>query len=123
MSLEGEGAAGSAPRASTLREIGATLCILGALGAAVGAPVVTRLLGTKADDVVCAQLLDRYVELRLRASRPESTPAELALAQNSARAENEHGFARCPGEVTARQASCALEAPHADQFERCLQAP
>lgn len=70
----------------------------------------------------CLALLDHGVELSVRDRRPGATDAEVAT-ERAARRDDKAGratLATCPAEVSKRALTCALAAPHLDEYERCL---
>jgi len=71
----------------------------------------------------CAEILRRYADARLRQADPQPSPSALATQRAAAtqRASRSTRFARCPRELPAEAAACALAAGDADQIERCLQ--
>jgi hypothetical protein len=89
------------------------------------AALVTRrgCAGGEAGPESCAEIARRYAEARLRQADPK--PAASAIAQQRAASEENAArsprFARCPRDVSAAQAECALGAHNADEIERCLQ--
>jgi hypothetical protein len=109
-----------APAAS--RDALAALGIVMAVAATAAVPVVTRLMSDKGSASECAQMFERYVDHRLRAARPDADPAKLEREKRALLAQTK-AFEQCPELVTDRQAECALQAPQADAFERCLQVP
>lgn len=72
----------------------------------------------------CTLLLDRYVELIVRAEQPETNPEEVHRQQSEARrvahANPSLEFDECPNRVSRTQFECAMAAPDADSLERCL---
>jgi hypothetical protein len=72
----------------------------------------------------CTVLLDRYVELIVRAEQPDTSPAEVHRRQSEARrvarANPPLEFDECPSRVSRTQFECAMAAPDADSLERCL---
>jgi hypothetical protein len=71
----------------------------------------------------CQQLLDRYVELLVKAHSPETSPQEIMRLQSLARERltNDAEAGHCGGHVSRRAFNCAMhEAESADELERCL---
>ena len=71
----------------------------------------------------CNQLIDRYVELLLRARRPDASAQDLAELQAAARARaaQASSLLRCNRHISRRAFRCAMqEASTADELERCL---
>jgi hypothetical protein len=109
---------------ATRAEVLATLAIVTALAAVVVGRAVWRRVGPHPSAEECSALLDRYVEHLVAAEGgPLPVPAQ-ALSERRARArakaERDAEFARCPIALTRDEATCALGAHSADEFERCL---
>lgn len=70
----------------------------------------------------CDQLLDHYVELLLKADRPEVRAEELLRLQHEARtkAAQDPAFSHCPEEVSRAQFHCAMQAKNPDRLEQCM---
>jgi len=70
----------------------------------------------------CDQLLDHYVELLLKADRPEVRAEELLRLQHEARtkAARDPAFSHCPEEVSRAQFHCAMQAKNPDLLEQCM---
>jgi hypothetical protein len=70
----------------------------------------------------CDQLLDHYVELLLKADRPEVRAEELLRLQHEARTKAAHDptFAHCPEQVSRTQFHCAMQAKNPDRLEQCM---
>lgn len=70
----------------------------------------------------CDQLLDHYVELLLKADRPEVRAEELLRLQHEARikAAQDPAFSRCPEQVSRVQFHCAMQAKNPDRLEQCM---
>ena len=79
--------------------------------------------GARATPAECNALLDRYVELLVRQEDPNARPFDVDSAKALARAKaaSDIEFLRCPREVRRRDVACALAAPNADEFEKCMQ--
>jgi hypothetical protein len=121
-----EPAAATAPATAsspaTRAEILGTIAILGvALGIAAWDPVV-RLFSAHPSASQCAELLDKYVEHVAHAVDPNPPASALEERKSLARAaaKGREAFRRCEGELTRREVDCAMNAPNADAFERCL---
>jgi hypothetical protein len=111
------------PPASSRAEL---LAAAGIVALVVGAVVVARVrhaLAPHATAAQCAALLDRYVEHLAHAAEPAPAASTIAAerAEARARAATDARFARCPDELTAAQASCAMDAHDADELERCIE--
>jgi hypothetical protein len=70
----------------------------------------------------CDQLLDHYVELLLKADRPEVRAEELLRLQHEARtkAAQDPAFSNCPERVNRTQFHCAMQAQNPDRLEQCM---
>jgi len=79
--------------------------------------------GPRAQDGACAEILDRYVEARVRQLDPKPSASAVAAsrAESSREALRSGGLAHCCKNLRAEAARCALEAGDADAIERCLQ--
>ncbi|MDX2053093.1 MAG: hypothetical protein SFV15_11920 [Polyangiaceae bacterium] len=97
---------------------------LGLVRVAVSAVVVLAASGCqrRTTSAECEFLLDRYVEFLVRAEAPKTSAVKLALRRKEARdlAQKSPSFAECPKYVSEAAYRCAMNAPDADQFERCL---
>jgi hypothetical protein len=72
----------------------------------------------------CNALLDRYTEL-LAKSQNAQIPAQRInelqqRARELAKSEPAYEFADCAQRVSRRHFDCAMQAPSADEMERCL---
>lgn len=70
----------------------------------------------------CETMLERGVELAYRAKRPEVTALEIE-AEKARRRRQPPGRAAieaCAAEVSREAVTCAVEASHIDEYERCL---
>ena len=101
------------------REVKATAVIVLGLGLAVVA------LGARRGELAPAQcdpVLERYVDLRLRASY-DKVPASL-LEEMEDRAKRgvkaAEAMGDCARHLTQETADCAMKAPNADELERCF---
>lgn len=108
-------------RPATHADVLATLAILALVLGVVAGRAVLRGLSARPTRETCAALLERYVELSLRAAIPEPAAALLAERKALAReAAGERGFARCETDLTQAEVTCALQAGNVDDLERCL---
>ena len=108
--------------APTRAEVVTTLVIVGLfVGLVVGRPIRRRFAEHPSNEA-CAALLDRYVEHVVHAIDPKPQAGDLAMRQEQARnlAADDLSFARCPRYLSRDEAECAMRAPNADEFERCL---
>ncbi|WP_437597827.1 hypothetical protein WMF28_34525 [Sorangium sp. So ce590] len=108
-------------RLATRADVLATLAIVLLVIGVVAGRAALRRLSARPSPEACAALLDRYVELVLRAAAPEPAASDVAERQAMARkAAGERGFVRCEADLTQAEVSCALKAGSADDLERCL---
>lgn len=106
---------------ATRADVLATLAIVLLVVGVVAGRAVLRRAAPRPSPEACAALLDRYVELVLRAATPEPAPSMVAERQLLARKlAGERGFVRCEAELTQAEVACALGAGSADDLERCL---
>ncbi|MDC0685861.1 MULTISPECIES: hypothetical protein [Sorangium] len=106
-----------ATRADVLATLAIVLLVFGIL---VGRAALRRAAPRPSAEA-CAALLDRYVELVLRAANPEPAASQVAERTAMAReAAGERGFVRCEADLTQAEVACALQAGTADDLERCL---
>lgn len=103
-------------------EVVTTLVIIGVLLGILGVRSVRRTLAEHPSREDCDAMLERYVEHVVHAHDPKPTAAELVARKAQARAiaAEDQAFARCPTHLTREEADCAMRAPNADEFERCL---
>jgi hypothetical protein len=105
----------------TRRAAAATLAIVGGVGFAA---FVSMCRGRAPDDVEerCTRILDRYVELRQRATDPKAPHFVLEEKQHDARelALREGALVRCARSISVDSATCADKAQTADELERCF---
>lgn len=112
------------PGRATRAEVLGTVAIVVVLVGLVAARGVARRLGPHPTRAECDALLDRYVEHLVAAeggrlpTPPDVLEERRARARAKAAADPE--FARCPIALTRDEATCALHANGADEFERCL---
>ncbi|WP_437672798.1 hypothetical protein [Sorangium sp. So ce131] len=108
-------------RPATRADVLATLAIVLLVVSVVAGRAALRGLAPRPTAEACSALLERYVELVLRAATPEPAPSVIAERQALAReAAGERGFVRCEAELTQAEVACALQAGNADDLERCL---
>jgi hypothetical protein len=77
----------------------------------------------KATPAECDALLDRFSVLAAKEAAPDASDEEVRAAQKQAHDEaaDDDDFRACAGRVTHEELACAMAAPSADAFERCLQ--
>lgn len=95
-----------------------------AMALVIGAASFSIFAGAAPDGAPerCALLLDRFVELRLLAANPRTSPGVIEQQQAGAREEAERSRAleRCQRHLTKDSAACADRAQSADELERCF---
>ncbi len=71
----------------------------------------------------CDQLLDRYAQLVVTEKYPDAGPDRIKAEQEHERAEarGDDAFKNCSSEVSRAEFDCAMHAPTADAFEKCLE--
>ena len=94
--------------------------------AALGAGLVCSCLAAckqKATATQCDQLLERYASLVVQERLPDAGPDRIKTEQerekNAARSDD--AFKNCSSEVSRAELECAMRAPTADAFEKCLE--
>jgi len=85
--------------------------------------LLTTACKKKATPAECDALLDRFSVLAAQESVPDASADEVRAAQKQAHDEaaDDEDFRACAGRVTHDETLCAMAAPNADAFERCLQ--
>jgi hypothetical protein len=77
----------------------------------------------KASAAQCDELLARYAALVVTARFPDASPeqieAERARERDEARTDD--AFKNCSSQVSHSEFECAMRAPNADAFEKCLE--
>ena len=95
--------------------IGATLAVLAAAPFAACKP--------KASESECDALLERYARLVVTEKHPDASAAEVAAEQQREKTEarGDDAFKNCSSEVSREELRCAMQAPTADAFTKCLE--
>jgi hypothetical protein len=77
----------------------------------------------KASGAQCDQLLERYATLRVREKMPDASAAEQHVEEQNEKAEarGDDAFKNCTSEVSQTELDCAMRAPNAAAFEKCLE--
>jgi hypothetical protein len=94
------------------------------LVAAFAALVVTTTgCKAKANASQCDQLLDRYATLVVTEEMVDASPVEIHAEQQREKGEarGDDAFKNCSSEVSQAEFECAMRAPTADAFEKCLE--
>jgi hypothetical protein len=77
----------------------------------------------KASATQCDKLLDRYAQLVVIEKFPDASDDLVRLERererNEARADD--AFKNCSSEVSQKEFDCAMGAPNANSFEKCLE--
>jgi hypothetical protein len=78
---------------------------------------------SKASASQCDQLLDHYATLVVREKLPDASAAEIQAEQQREKGEarSDDAFRNCSSEVSQAEFDCAMRAPTADLFEKCLE--
>lgn len=115
---------GRSPSANAARRKAEALAIAAVLVSCSTAAIAFRAgCGPRADGGACAEILDRYVEARIRQVDPKPSASAVALSRAQSRREalGSGALDLCGENMRAEAARCALEAGDADAIERCLQ--
>jgi hypothetical protein len=77
----------------------------------------------KASATDCDKLIDRYAQLVVTEKFPDASDDLVRLERererNEARADD--AFKNCSSEVSQKEFDCAMRAPNANSFEKCLE--
>jgi hypothetical protein len=77
----------------------------------------------KATPAQCDQLLERYASLVVLERFPDAGADRIKAEQEHEKSEarNDDAFKNCSSEVSRAELDCAMRAPTADAFEKCLE--
>jgi hypothetical protein len=77
----------------------------------------------KASAAQCDQLLERYAQLVVTERFPDASAATIHAEQDREKREarGDDAFKNCSSEVSQAELECAMRAPNADAFEKCLE--
>jgi hypothetical protein len=77
----------------------------------------------KASESECDQLLERYARLVVGEKHPDASAEDIAVEQHREKGEarGDDAFKNCSSEVSRDEFRCAMQAPTADAFEKCLE--
>ena len=77
----------------------------------------------KASASQCDQLLERYAMLVVTEKHPDASAADIRVEQQHEKSEarGDDAFKNCSSEVSQPEFQCAMHAPTADAFEKCLE--
>jgi hypothetical protein len=77
----------------------------------------------KASRTECDQLLERYAQLVVTERYPDASAAQVEAfhQQEKREALGDDNFKNCSSEVSKSEFDCAMKAPTADTFEKCLE--
>ena len=91
--------------------------------AALAAAAACLCCKPKATATQCDQLLDRYAMLVVTAKLPDASAGtiELEREREKAEARGDDAFKNCSSQVSQTEFDCAMHAPNADAFEKCLE--
>jgi hypothetical protein len=97
---------------------GRTLCI-----ASVALLCCVAGCRAKATPSQCDQLLERYAMLVVTEKYKDASAADIQREQQKEKSEarSDDAFKNCSSEVSQPELQCAMSAPTADAFEKCLE--
>jgi hypothetical protein len=77
----------------------------------------------KATATQCDQLIDRYAQLVVTEKFPDASPEQIGSEREREKREarGDDAFKNCSSEVSQAEFACAMGAPTADAFEKCLE--
>ncbi|MGH7294294.1 MAG: hypothetical protein ACRELB_05150 [Polyangiaceae bacterium] len=77
----------------------------------------------KASSAQCEALIDRYASLVVTEKFPDASAAQVEAERQREKSEarGDDSFKNCPSEVSQPELDCAMHAPTADAFEKCLE--
>jgi hypothetical protein len=77
----------------------------------------------KATPSQCDQLLERYAMLVVTEKYKDASEADIQREQQKEKGEarSDDAFKNCSSEVSQPEFQCAMNAPTADAFEKCLE--
>jgi hypothetical protein len=77
----------------------------------------------KASASQCDQLIDRYATLVVTEQHPDASATMIQKEQEHEKSEarGDDAFKNCSSEVSQAEFDCAMRAPNADAFEKCLE--
>jgi hypothetical protein len=77
----------------------------------------------KASAAQCDQLVERYAQLVVTERFPDASAATIQAEQEREKRESrgDDAFKNCSSEVSQPEFDCAMRAPNADVFEKCLE--
>jgi hypothetical protein len=90
---------------------------------ALGLLVLTGGCKPKVTPAQCDQLLERYASLVVTERFPDAGADRIREehAREKAEARGDDAFKNCSSEVSRAEFECAMRAPTADAFEKCLE--
>jgi hypothetical protein len=94
-----------------------------ACAAAVACLAAAAACKPKATPVQCDQLIERYAQLVVTERFPDASAAVVKTEQEREKSEarGDDAFKNCSSEVSRAEFDCAMRAPTADAFEKCLE--
>ena len=77
----------------------------------------------KASSVECDELLDRYAQLVVTEQFPDASTEQVKAERDRERKEAraDDAFKNCSSQVGRAELECAMRAPNATAFEKCLE--
>ncbi len=93
------------------------------LGLAALATASITACKPKATPAQCDQLLDRYAMLVVTAKFTDASAAQIDAERDREKSEAraDEAFKSCSSQVSQAEFECAMRAPNADAFEKCLE--
>jgi hypothetical protein len=95
-----------------------------AAAALIASPVASAAgCKAKANASECDDLLERYAQLVVTERYPDASAAQIKTFHDQEKREalGDDAFKNCSSEVSQREFGCAMNAPTADAFEKCLE--
>jgi hypothetical protein len=89
----------------------------------VGAVVSCPACKPKASAAQCDSLLERYAGLVVTAKYPDAGAEQIQAEREREKGEarSDDSFKNCSSQVSQAEFECAMRAPNADAFEKCLE--
>jgi hypothetical protein len=77
----------------------------------------------KASAAQCDNLLERYAGLVVTAKYPDASAEQIQAERDREKGEarSDDSFKNCSSQVSQAEFECAMHAPNADAFEKCLE--
>lgn len=90
---------------------------------AAGIALTSMSCKAKATATECDQLLERYAQLVVTERYPDASAAQVRSFHDQEKREamGDDAFKNCSSQVSQSEFDCAMKAPSADTFEKCLE--